>query len=176
MITQVMDRWGSTETIHFELEDESTRDTILECEHIFTAYYGAELIVWQLDKMVWEMEDAIADRVNLEVFAGIPGAYLVAPDGPVTVTAGSVAHGKACELWEKLLNGSFILDEGRYYELLTERREQLAEEYVTDPTWLFGTEAGGILMNVLDLDQRLEVMLDLMEDEELDLIERVKGL
>ena len=172
-------RYGrALENFDFELDEDATeyRDTILECGAIFTAYYGAELIVWQLDKMVWSDEDAIADRVNLEAFAELPGAYLVTPDGPVTVTAGSVAHGKACELWEKILNESFILDEGRYYELLTERREQLAEEYVTDPTRLFGTEAGGILMTVLDLDQRLEVMVDLLEDEELNLIERVKGL
>ena len=164
--------------LDFELDEDAAeyRDAILNCETAFSVYYGAELIVWRLDKMVWEMEDAVADQVNMEVFADIPGAYLVTPDGPVIVTAGSVAHGKACKLWERILNEGFILDELRYYELLTERREQLAAEYVTDPTRLFGTEAGDILMNVLDLDQRLEVMVDLMEDEELNLIERVKGL
>ena len=164
--------------LDFELGDDALeyRDAILNCEKAFTVYYGAELVAWQTDYMFWEMEDAVADQANLEVFAELPGARLVTPDGPVIVTAGSVAHGMACELWEKILNESFILDEIRYFELLQERREQLAKNYVTEPTYIFGPEVADILMTVVDLDQRLEVMVDLMTDEEMDVSERVRSL
>ena len=171
--------WRDTaEKLDFELDDEALeyRDTILECEKTFSVYYGTELVVWQPDYMICEMEDAVADQANMEVFADIPGARNIAEGGKVIVTAGSVAHGKACELWETILNESFILDEGRYFELLQERREQLAKNFVTEPTYIFGPEVADILMTVVDLDQRLEVMVDLMTDEEMDVSERVKGL
>ena len=77
-VYKVMDRWGTSETIRFDLSDDALeyRDTILNCEKVFTIYYGAELVVWQLDSMVWEMEDAVADQANLEVFAELPDTKL----------------------------------------------------------------------------------------------------
>ena len=45
MITQVMDRWGNTETIHFDLEDESARETIENCGHIFGRWWDDEIFL-----------------------------------------------------------------------------------------------------------------------------------
>ena len=172
MITQVMDRWGNTETIHFDLEDESTRETIENCGHIFGRWWDDEIIAYSCDSMVWTNEERATDLANLETFGNIEGART--SGGKVLVTAGSLAHAKACELWDSMDHFGFVLDETLYYEKLRELNERDAAAYVDAPKHIFGSAIGDELLKIKDLEVREAVMGELLNNEELTVAEAVE--
>ena len=174
MITQVMDRWGNTETIHFELEDESTRETIENCGYIFGRWWNDEIIAYSCDSMVWSNEERATDLANLETFGDIEGARII--EGKVVVTAGSLAHAKACELWDSMDHFGFVLDETLYYEKLRELNECDAAAYVDAPKFIFGPTIGDELLKIEDLEVREAVMGELLNNEELTVAEAVESL
>ena len=174
MITQVMDRWGNTETIHFELEDESTRETIENCGYIFGRWWNDEIIAYSCDSMVWSNEERATDLANLETFGDIEGARII--EGKVVVTAGSLAHAKACELWGIIDYFGFILNDTLYYEKLRELNECDAAAYVDDPKRVFGSAIGDELLKIEDLEVREAVMGELLNNEELTVAEAVESL
>ena len=172
MITQVMDRYGSIETLHFELEDESTRETIEDCGHIFGRWWDDEIIAYSCDSMVWTNEECAVDLANLETFGDIEGARI--SGGKAIVTAGSLAHAKACELWDSMDHFGFILDETLYYEKLRELNEKDAAAYVDTPKHIFGSAIGDELLKIEDLEVREAVMGELLNNEELTVAEAVE--
>lgn len=169
MITQVMDRWGNTETIHFDLEDESTRETIENCGHIFGRWWDDEIIAYSCDSMVWTNEERATDLANLETFGNIEGARM--SEGKALVTAGSLAHAKACELWDGMDHFGFILDETLYYEKLRELNDRDAAAYVDAPRYIFGSAIGDELLKIESLEAREAVMGELINNEELTVAE-----
>ena len=174
MITQVMDRWGNIETIHFELEDESTRETIENCGYIFGRWWNDEIVAYSCDSMVWTNEERATDLANLETFGNIEGARV--SGGKVLVTAGSLAHAKACELWGSMDHFGFVLDETLYYEKLQELNERDAAAYVDAPKFIFGEAIGEKLLKIEDLEVREAVMGELLNNEELTVAEAVESL
>ena len=174
MITQVMDRWGNTATIHIDLEDESTRETIENCGHIFGRWWDDEIIAYSCDSMVWTNEERATDLANLETFGNIEGARM--SEGKALVTAGSLAHAKACELWDSMDHFGFILDETLYHEKLRELNERDAAAYVDAPRYIFGSAIGDELLKIESLEAREAVMGELLNNEELTVAEAVAGL
>ena len=174
MITQVMDRWGNTETIHFDLEDESTRETIENCGHIFGRWWDDEIIAYSCDSMVWTNEERATDLANLETFGNIEGARI--SEGKVLVTAGSLAHARACELWDSMDHFGFVLDDALYYEKLRELNERDAAAYVDAPKYIFGSAIGDELLKIEDLEVREAVMGELLNNEELTVAEAAEGV
>ena len=174
MITQVMDRWGNTETIHFDLEDESTRETIENCGHIFGRWWDDEIIAYSCDSMVWTNEERATDLANLETFGNIEGARI--SEGKALVTAGSLAHAKACELWDSMDHFGFVLDDALYYEKLRELNDRDAAAYVDAPRYIFGSAIGDELLKIESLEAREAVMGELLNNEELTVAEAVAGL
>lgn len=172
MITQVMDRYGSIETLHFELEDESTRETIGDCGHIFGRWWDDEIIAYSCDPMVWTNEECAVDLANLEIFGGLEGARM--SEGKVLVTAGSLAHAKACELWGIIDYFGFILNDTLYYEKLRELNNRDAAAYVDDPKRVFGEAIGDELLKIEDLEVREAVMGELLNNNELTVAEAVE--
>ena len=174
MITQVMDRWGNTETIHFDLEDESTRETVENCGHIFGRWWDDEIIAYSCDSMVWTNEERATDLANLETFGDIEGARM--SEGKVFVTAGSLAHARACELWDSMDHFGFVLDDALYYEKLRELNDRDAAAYVDAPNYIFGSAIGDELLKIEDLEAREAVMGELLNNEELTVAEAVESL
>ena len=174
MITQVMDRWGNIETIHFDLEDESTRGTIENCGHIFRRWWDDEIIAYSCDSMVWTNEERATDLANLETFGNIEGARM--SEGKALVTAGSLAHAKACELWDSMDHFGFVLDETLYYEKLRELNDRDAAAYVDAPRYIFGSAIGDELLKIEDLEVREAVMGELLNNEELTVAEAAEGV
>ena len=172
MITQVMDRWGSIETIHFDLEDESARETIENCVYVFGRWWNDEIIAYSCDSMVWTNEECATDLANLETFGGIEGARI--SGGKAIVTAGSLAHAKACELWDSMDHFGFILDETLYNEKLQELNERDAAAYVDAPKFIFGPTIGDKLLKIEDLEVREAVMGELLNNDELTVAEAVE--
>ena len=172
MITQVMDRWGNTETIHFDLEDESTRGTIENCGHIFGRWWDDEIIAYSCDSMVCTNEERATDLANLETFGNIEGARI--SEGKVLVTAGSLAHARACELWDSMDHFGFVLDDALYYEKLRELNDRDAAAYVDAPKHIFGEAIGDELLKIADLEVREAVMGELLNNEELTVVEAVE--
>ena len=172
MITQVMDRWGNIETIHFELEDESTRETIENCGYIFGRWWNDEIIAYSCDSMVWTNEGRATDLANLETFGNIEGARI--NEGKALVTAGSLAHAKACELWDSMDHFGFVLDETLHYEKLRELNERDAAAYVDSPKLIFGSAIGDELLKIEDFEVREAVMGELLNNEELTVAEAVE--
>ena len=172
MITQVMDRWGNTETIHFDLEDESARETIENCGYVFERWWNDEIIAYSCDSMVWTNEERAADLANLETFGGLEGARI--SGGKAIVTAGSLAHAKACELWDSMDHFGFILDETLYNEKLQELNERDAAAYVDAPKFIFGPTIGDKLLKIEDLEVREAVMGELLNNDELTVAEAVE--